>query len=308
MNNVFIDVTSLEPRMKHPTIFDAFDSVPAGSAVVIHNDHDPKPLYYQLLGERGNCFSWTYLSNGPEIWEVEIRKNGKGGETVGEIAAKDMRKAELLKKLGIDFCCGGKKSLEDACLEKGLDVHRVKSELEATQHQPAAGPQLDFNSFSIAFLADYITNVHHGYVNQTAPMLQDLAHKVASHHGQHVPALVEVYKKTAELCSELLTHMKKEEQVLFPTLKLIESGGHMQLGFDSINDPIYLMERDHDIAGELMREIRTLTNDFQAPDGACNSIRMLFHKLEEFEADLLQHIHLENNILFPRATALSQKN
>ena len=82
----------------------------------------------------------------------------------------------------------------------------------------------------------------------------------------------------------------------------------MQLGFDSINDPIYLMERDHDIAGELMREIRTLTNDFQAPDGACNSIRMLFHKLEEFEADLLQHIHLENNILFPRATALSQKN
>ena len=103
---MFIDVTSIEPRMKHPTIFDAFDAVTEGNAVVIHNDHDPKPLYYQLLGERGNCFSWTYLLNGPEIWEVEIRKNRNNSETVGEIAAKDMRKAELLKKLGIDFCCG----------------------------------------------------------------------------------------------------------------------------------------------------------------------------------------------------------
>ena len=97
MNNVTIDVTALEPRMKHPTIFDAFDSIGAGGTVLIHNDHDPKPLYYQLLGERGNCFSWTYLANGPEVWEVEIRKNGANGETVGEIAAKDMRKAELLK-------------------------------------------------------------------------------------------------------------------------------------------------------------------------------------------------------------------
>ena len=109
MNSVFIDVTVLEPRMKHPTIFNAFDNVTEGNSVVIHNDHDPKPLYYQLLGERGNCFSWTYLSSGPEIWEVEIKKNSKNDETVGEIAAKDMRKAELLKKLGIDFCCGGKK-------------------------------------------------------------------------------------------------------------------------------------------------------------------------------------------------------
>ena len=109
---LFIDVTVLEPRMKHPTIFNAFDSVSNGDAVVIHNDHDPKPLYYQLLGERGNCFSWTYLLSGPEIWEVEIKKNDKRDETVGEIAAKDMRKAELLKSLGIDFCCGGKKTRE----------------------------------------------------------------------------------------------------------------------------------------------------------------------------------------------------
>lgn len=303
MNNVFIDVTVLEPRMKHPTIFDAFDQVAEGYAVVIHNDHDPKPLYYQLLGERGNCFSWTYLANGPEVWEVEIKKNARNGETVGEIAAKDMRKAELLKKLGIDFCCGGKKSLEEACLEKGLDVVRVKSELQQAEQKPQSGPQLDFNSFSAAFLADYIVNVHHGYVNQNAPVIEDLAHKVAGHHGMQNPFLVEVYRKFNELHRELATHMKKEEQILFPTVKLMESGSR-KIGFESINDPIFVMERDHEVAGELMRDIRHLANDFQAPANSCNSVKMLYFKLEEFESDLLQHIHLENNILFPKAMAM----
>ncbi|HRO41570.1 MAG TPA: iron-sulfur cluster repair di-iron protein [Flavipsychrobacter sp.] len=306
MNNVFIDVTVLEPRMKHPTIFDAFDNVAEGAAVVIHNDHDPKPLYYQLLGERGNCFSWTYLSNGPEIWEVEIKKNAKNSETVGEIAAKDMRKAELLKKLGIDFCCGGKKSLEEACQEKGLDVLRVKNELEEAEKKPQTGPQLDFNTFNLSFLADYIVNVHHGYVTQYAPIIEDLAHKVAGHHGANNPFLVEVYNKFNELRCELTTHMKKEEQILFPSIKLLENGG-TKIGFETINDPIFMMERDHDIAGELMRDIRQLTSDFQVPENSCNSIKMLYYKLEEFENDLLQHIHLENNILFPKAMAMEKK-
>ena len=197
MNNVFIDVTVLEPRMKHPTIFNAFDSVPEGSAVVIHNDHDPKPLYYQLLGERGNCFSWTYLSNGPEIWEVEIKKNDKDIETIGEIASKDMRKAELFKKLGIDFCCGGKRSLEEACLEKGLDVTRVKQELE---------------------------NVHHTYVRTSADLLTELSDKVAAHHGSTNPFLVSIRNKAHELIHELTTHMKKEELILFPYIKQLEAG------------------------------------------------------------------------------------
>lgn len=306
MSNVFIDVTVLEPRMKHPTIFNAFDSIPEGSKVVIHNDHDPKPLYYQLLGERGNCFSWTYLANGPEVWEVEIRKNDKDVETIGEIAAKDMRKAELLKKLGIDFCCGGKRSLEDACLEQGLDVVRVKEELEEAEKKPA-GVQLDFNSFSLAFLADYIVNVHHGYVNAELPVIEDLAHKVAGHHGGNIPSLIEVYNKVNELRCELVTHMKKEEQVLFPTIKLMETGNNLRMGFSSISDPIHVMERDHDIAGDIIKDIRRITNGFTVPEGGCNSVRMLFHKLEQFESDLFQHIHLENNILFPKAAALEQK-
>jgi len=303
MNKVFIDVTVLEPRMKHPTIFEAFDNVSEGAAVIIHNDHDPKPLYYQLLGERGNCFSWTYLTNGPEIWEVEIRKNEKKGETVGEIAAKDIKKAMLLKKLGIDFCCGGKKSLEDACLEQGLDVVRVKQELEDADKYQDTGTHLDFNSFTLSFLADYIVNVHHRYVLEQAPVIEDLAQKVAAHHGAANPYLREVYSKFNELRCELTTHMKKEEQVLFPSIKLLESGG-ARIGFNKLSDPIFVMERDHEIAGELIQDLKRLTSGYQAPQNACNSVRMLYHKLAEFESDLLQHIHLENNILFPKAMAL----
>lgn len=303
--NVFIDVTLLHPTRKHPTIFDAFDNIPEGEAIVIHNDHDPKPLYYQLLGERGNSFSWVYLNNGPEIWEVEIRKNIKGVETIGEIAGKDMKKAMRLKELGIDFCCGGKRTLEEACLEKGLDVMRVKAELEETSKQPQ-GIELDFNSFTLSFLSDYIVNVHHSFVNQNLPVLEDLSKKVAEHHGNSMPFLISIYSKVRELRCELTSHMKKEEQILFPIIKQLENGGAVNIGFDSIVDPIYVMEKDHDIAGDLMKEIRMVAKDYAIPVSACNSVKMLYHKLIEFENDLFQHIHLENNILFPRAMKLEK--
>jgi len=306
MNQVFIDVTVLEPRMKHPTIFEAFDGIAGGSSVVIHNDHDPKPLYYQLLGERGNCFSWNYLSNGPEIWEVEIKKHEQNIETVGEIAAKDMRKAELLKKLGIDFCCGGKKSIEEACIEKGLDVISVKNALEEVNNQ-AGGTQLDFLSFSSSFLADYIVNVHHNYVNSNLPVIEDLAQKVAAHHGSSFPFLVDVYNKVNELRCELFTHMKKEEQILFPYIKQLEQGSNQYRSFETIKAPIFIMEQDHEIAGDLLRDIRRLTNDYTVPNGGCNSFKMLYHKLEALESDLFQHIHLENNILFPKAMNMEQQ-
>jgi regulator of cell morphogenesis and NO signaling len=127
--DVFVlNVTLIEPRLKHPTIFKHFDALKEGEAFQILNDHDPKPLYYQLLGERGNIFTWSYLEQGPQWWKVQIKKNDlANGETVGEIAAKDIRKAEVFKKYGIDFCCGGKKSLKQVCEEKGLDVEIVEA-------------------------------------------------------------------------------------------------------------------------------------------------------------------------------------
>lgn len=298
MENVRIDVTVLEPRMKHPTIFDAFDRVSPGYAVVIHNDHDPKPLYYQLLGERGNCFSWTYLSNGPEIWEVEIKKNALNQETIGEIAAKDMRKAELLKKLGIDFECGGKKSLDDACLESGLDAVRIKQELEETSKLQTPTTHLDFNSFKPSFIADYVVNVYHSYINQNMPMIEDLAMKVAEHHGNTLPFLKQVYNKVNELRCELATNIKKQEQAVFPAFKNAETIDNISA--TSLKQTINMMEHDNSILGGLMKEIHKLTNSYIAPEGACNSIKMLYEKLHEFDNELSNHIHIENNILFPK--------
>ncbi|MEO9052517.1 MAG: DUF542 domain-containing protein, partial [Ginsengibacter sp.] len=129
-----LNVTALEPRQKHPTIFVRFDELKPGESLTIHNDHDPKPLYYQLLGERGNIFTWEYLEQGPNLWRIKISKNpedqSEGAETLGEIVAKDFRTAEVFNKYGLDFCCGGKKTVREACAEKGLDVTKIEHELQ----------------------------------------------------------------------------------------------------------------------------------------------------------------------------------
>jgi regulator of cell morphogenesis and NO signaling len=308
-----LDVTIIEPRLKHPTIFEHFDRLAGGEAFVIHNDHDPKPLYYQLIGERGNCFAWKYLLNGPEIWEVEIRKNDPGQhvETLGEIVSKDLRKAETFKKFGLDFCCGGKKSLEDACKEKGLDILQVRNELEKTSHASTGTPQHDFDSWSLSFLADYIVNVHHAYVKQNIPILLELSQKVATRHGKAHPELNQIAEKVSAMANELTLHLKKEEGILFPYIKQLEnpdtSYGQMSQAFGSVKQPVAVMENDHDIVGQLAEEIKNLTNNYTLPENACNSYGLLYKKLEDFENDLHMHIHLENNILFPKAIALENK-
>lgn len=304
--SITIDVTKIEPRLKHSTIFNVFDQLNAGQAILLNNDHDPKPLYYQLLGERGNCFSWSYLQNGPETWKIEIRKNATAEqpETLGEMVSKDLRKAEVFKKFGIDFCCGGKKSLEDACKEKGLDVSEVKRALENVSNASSL-PSHDFNNWSLSFLADYIVNVHHAYVKENSPMLADLSLKVAGHHGQEHPELIKIGNLTDEMLCELKAHIKKEETILFPYIKKLEAnlanGLTTPRAFNSVQQPVAVMEHDHDIVGELSKEIRRLTNDYTLPDSACNSYALLYRKLEDFENDLHLHIHLENNILFPKA-------
>ncbi len=160
-----LDVTKLEPRQKHPTIFKMFDELNAGENLIIHNDHDPKPLYYQLLGERGNIFTWEYLKSGPEIWDVKISKNSasENDVTVGGIVAADYRKAQVFKKYGIDFCCKGNKSLKEVCTEKNIDPISLEKEL-SEQTAENGGRPLKYESWSIDFLADYIINAHHAYI------------------------------------------------------------------------------------------------------------------------------------------------
>ncbi len=308
-----IDVTSIEPRLKHPTIFDKFDSLLPGQAFTIHNDHDPKPLYYQLLAERGNTFTWAYTENGPEWWKVTIGKNAEGQKetTIGELVAKDYRKAQVFKKMGIDFCCGGKKTLSEVCTKKGLDIHKVEEELSAIEHQTGSLSH-NFQQWELDFLSDYIVNTHHRYVKESIPFMTELSQKVARVHGATHPELVQVADVFGHIAADLSMHLQKEENILFPYIKQMigaqKNGASLnQPHFGQVANPIQVMEAEHEGAGEDLSEIRKLTRDYQLPADACTSYRILFQKLEEFENDLHQHIHLENNILFPKSVELEKQ-
>lgn len=302
-----LDVTQIEPRLKHPTIFEKFDALIGGESFVIHNDHDPKPLYYQMIAERGQTFDWEYLLNGPTVWEVKITKlnTGEKPATIGELVAEDFRKAEVFRKFGLDFCCGGKKSVKEACEEKGVDTNQVEAALSEVESK-ATTSQQDFKNWELDFLADYIVNTHHKYVTESLPILYELSEKVARVHGDYNPEVVEIANLFDAVAQELKMHMHKEENVLFPYIRDLvsakKSGNSIaQPGFGTIENPIKMMEMEHDSAGGNMEQINKLSDGFTPPEHACASYRVLYLKLGEFEKDLHQHIHLENNILFPKS-------
>lgn len=302
-----LDVTLLEPREKHPTIFQRFEELLPGQDLVIHNDHDPKPLYYQMMGELGNIFQWEYLEEGPEWWKVKLTKNipGENDATIGELVAKDLRKVEIFKKYGLDFCCGGNKTVKEACNEQGLDVAKIEQELQSVDKITDNNP-LPYNDWDLDFLTDFIVNTHHKYVRKSLPEIRAYALKVAQVHGDNHPELIPVHQLVEEMNSELVSHMQKEENVLFPYIKeLIEKeGSKLSVNNGSIKAPIGLMIAEHESVGDILKEIRTLTNDYSLPEDGCATYSILFRMLDEFENDLHIHIHLENNILFPKAEKL----
>jgi regulator of cell morphogenesis and NO signaling len=306
-----LNVTLLEPVIKHSTIFKSFDALQPGEAFCILNDHDPKPLYYQIIAERGNVFTWRYKESGPVWWRVLIQKNGTEVDpTLGKLAAADIRKAEVFKKYGLDFCCGGKKSLRQACEEKNLDVSVIEKELlEVSQTHGKAG--FDFNNWQLDFLTDYIYNEHHQYWYNEEPAITELVQKVAGHHGKQHKELLRVNELYLILRHELNTHFLKEEKVLFPHIKQLvaiqENTSAAKAILVNIDEPLQMMEADHEVAGELLSEIRKTTNNYTLPSDACNSFKLLYHKLKSLEEDLHQHVHLENNILFPKASLLHKQ-
>jgi len=308
-----LDVTVIEPRLKHSSIFEKYDALESGQSFVIHNDHDPKPLYYQLIEERGRSFNWEYLKQGPEFWEVKITKLNEGARsmTIGELVAEDIKRAEVFRSFGLDFCCGGGKSVREACREKGINPGEVENALENIAKEPNLIKQ-NFNDWELDFLADYIVNIHHKYVSESLPMLHEISAKVAEVHRQDHPEVVDVASLFQAVAEELTMHMHKEENILFPYIKSLASVNRDKVRiapppFGSIANPIRMMEAEHESAGGNMDEIRQLSNSFNAPSDACATYRLLYMKLEEFEHDLHQHIHLENNILFPKAEQLERE-
>ena len=308
LEDIVINVPQIEPREKHPTIFRGFDGLAEGSSLIILNDHDPKPVYYQLLGERGNVFIWEYLEQGPVWWKVRITKRvtGKGDETLGEIAAKDLRKAEIFKKYGLDFCCGGKKTIKEACAEKGLDITEVEQALqEADKVQATTSRPLPYNDWNLDFLTDYIVNMHHAYIKKYLPEIQGYATKVASVHGQQHEELFEIKQLVDELSDDLSDHLLKEETIVFPFIKKLVNGDSIN-GSTTLKNLIEKTESEHADVGHIIGQIRKLSTDFTVPADGCASYTQLYKLLEDFEADLLTHIHLENNILFKKALLLEK--
>jgi regulator of cell morphogenesis and NO signaling len=295
-----LEVFNIEPRLKHPTIFDHFDALDSGESFIIKNDHDPKPLYYQLLGERGKDLIWNYLESGPEYWQVRLGKplESETLETVGHIAAKDIRKAEVLKQLGVDFCCGGKQTLKEAAHSVGLDEIELRRRLNQSEELPIAGPPLNFNDWDIDFLSDYIKNVHHRYVREKGPIIQELAHKVADVHAQQHPELVNLSQELDAFLDDLYHHLDKEEKQLFPATK-----NEQELTSKQVDQLIQFLISEHEDSGKELQQLRKITQNYTLPANACNSYTSLFSQIESFESDLLQHIHLENNILFPKLLA-----
>lgn len=300
-----LDVRIIEPRMKHPAIFQRFDELKKDEAFIIINDHDPLPLFYQFKAERPEQFEWKYIEEGPATWRVSITKTKETGKTVADILLENPKAAGVFKKFHIDYCCKGKTLFEEACEEAGLDPEELQDQIDKAGENPAFNMRAQ--EWGLDFLADYIVHNHHQYVRDTTPDLLALSEKVARVHGNRHPELLEINATIYAIADELLQHMVKEEQTLFPAIKkLYRKESLSGFPFATIQAPINMMEMEHANAGDGFERIRELSDNFTVPEDACTSYRLLFDMMQAYEDDLHQHVHLENNILFPKAIDLEE--
>jgi len=224
-------------------------------------------------------------------------------QTIGEIVAADFRTAEIFKNAGIDFCCGGNVSIEKACNEQHIDSSTIIEKIEALQSNPI-NQSINYNNWDLGFLADFIKNNHHSYVEATLPQLVGYTEKIANVHGAHHPELIEIAAIVKNLDTELMKHLEKEEVVLFPAIKEFLQN-KSEIAKSTIVSEITRMKDEHEVAGEAMHTIHALTQNYTIPIDACNTYSVTLKLLKQFEDDLHVHVHLENNILYPKALLLN---
>lgn len=228
--------------------------------------------------------------------------------TVGQLVTENPRRSKVFERFGIDYCCGGKKPLQEACETSGVASGEVLRALDEMEAQAPKGDTRDWNSAPLGELADHIVATHHDYLRQALPRIDVLTEKVARVHGPRRPELIQVRQIFEDFRDELMQHMFKEEQILFPMLRELDhlqAEPHFHCG--SVANPISVMEHEHDNAGNALAEMRRLTNGYTPPEDACNTLRATLDALAELEADMHLHVHLENNILFPRGVQLERK-
>jgi regulator of cell morphogenesis and NO signaling len=233
-------------------------------------------------------------------------------KTVGEIVSDDFRTANIFKKYNIDFCCGGGEKLSVVCLQNNISIESIFNEINDVTNKPSNGDNQNYNQWELDFLADYIVNVHHTYVAENMPMLLEFTQKIGHVHGERHPELLKIADLFSDVANELQGHMMKEEQILFPYIKKMVAVSKQDSvlepsPFGTVRNPISMMEMEHESAGGILNEIRQISKNFQLPNDACETYKVTYKKLDEFELGLHKHIHLENNILFPKAVALEEK-
>jgi regulator of cell morphogenesis and NO signaling len=228
--------------------------------------------------------------------------NIRSENTVGAIVASRPALSRVFEEAGIDYCCGGKKTLGDACRDKGIDVRLILSALEQYESSERDDSLVDAASMSLTELADHIEETHHAYLRGEFPRLIRLAEKVASAHAGKDPRLNGVRDMLLTLAGELSSHMMKEEHVLFPFVRRLEaSKSPVAFHCGSVANPIRQMELEHQDAGDALAKLRELTDDYTPPEWACNTYRAMLDALAHLERDMHQHVHKEDNVLFPRA-------
>lgn len=231
-------------------------------------------------------------------------------KTIGEIVAEDFRTAAVFTKNRMDFCCGGHKTVKEVCESKKINSDSLALELYEILNSKNDST-IDFQSWPLDLLANYIEKTHHRYVQEKTPVLLQFLDKLCKVHGERHPELFEINKLFNECASSLHQHMQKEEGILFPFVEIMVSARSQGKTFENphfgtVNNPINMMIHEHEAEGERLTKIAILTEGYNPPADACNTFRVTYAMLEEFEQDLHKHIHLENNILFPKAIALEK--
>lgn len=222
-------------------------------------------------------------------------------QTLGSLVSTQIERARVFEWFGLDYCCGGGKSLGDACAEKGIDPTVVATELMKSDETAARTDSKDWKALPIKELIDDIISTHHSYLKLELPRLTYLTEKIASVHGERHPDLLEVKKVYAELRADLEGHLKEEEEFVFPTLRLLNSGGDFNMLTDNARGLILKMEDEHVSVGAKLTQLATLTDGYKLPSDGCETYRVALHGLMTLEQDTHLHVHKENNILFPKA-------
>jgi len=307
-----IEIRALQEQFNQDALLETFDQLQPGESFILVKNQNPLSLYSRLEQDRKHRFYWKYLKRGPHYWKVEVQRiKNYADRKLGNLVAENYRYAPVFKEFELDYCQHGEQTLEQACKRKHINLEEVLYHLSQVEHM-ADRSKIKFNEWNVEQLIDYIVDHHHKYLREKLPDVLVQAQKVAKKHGRNYSETKAISYHFSLLHDEIMEHMKKEEKILFPYIKKLfdVQNGKAEFEkpvFQTVDNPIRKMVSEHDITGSEMKLLRKYSNDYTLPEDACETFRQLYENLKEIEEDLELHIHLENNILFPKAQVIEKE-